>query len=78
MELLTYVVIGLITGFITGKLLKTTHGIPSDVIIGILGAYVGGTMPGVLGVTVSGPFVPLLLPVLGGFIMLWVLHTLKK
>ncbi len=78
MELLTLTVLGLITGFVTGKLIKTTHGTPSDLILGLLGGFVGGTLPGTLGIVVTGPIMPFITPVVFAFVVIWILHTVKK
>ena len=55
MDILTWLIVGLIAGVLASLIMGGTGlGIVGDIIIGIVGAFVGGWLFGVLGV--SSPF----------------------
>lgn len=78
MELLTFVVIGLVTSLIVTKGLGyTSHGVIHDTIIGAFGASAGTTVFGLLGLTATAiPFGVLVIPVLGALVLPSILHYL--
>ena len=55
MFILWWIIVGLIAGFITGKLMKGSgYGAIMDIIIGIVGAIIGGYIMRALGYAGSG------------------------
>lgn len=81
MSLLAWIVLGLIAGFIASKLVnKTGEGMVLDILLGIVGAVVGGWlfhtfgMPGVSGVNVYS----LVVAVIGAAVFLIVYHALTR
>lgn len=72
MELLTFLVIGLVAGFVSSKVLKTgDHGLAINTVVGAFGAYTGTTIAALAGIAAStlpvtaaiGLFGALVLPV---------------
>ncbi len=50
-----WILVGLIAGFLTGKIMKGSgFGVIGDIVIGILGALVGGWVAGKLGFAPAG------------------------
>jgi uncharacterized membrane protein YeaQ/YmgE (transglycosylase-associated protein family) len=81
MSFIAWIVLGLIAGFIASKLVnKTGEGMLMDIILGIVGAVVGGWlfrafgMPGVTGLNVYS----LLVAVIGAAVLLIVYHALTR
>jgi uncharacterized membrane protein YeaQ/YmgE (transglycosylase-associated protein family) len=81
MSLLAWIVLGLIAGFIASKLVnKTGEGMLMDIILGVVGAVVGGWlfrtfgMPGVTGLNLYS----LLVAVVGAAVFLIVYHALTR
>jgi uncharacterized membrane protein YeaQ/YmgE (transglycosylase-associated protein family) len=81
MSLLAWIVLGLIAGFIASKLVnKTGEGMLMDIVLGVVGAVVGGWlfhtfgMPGVTGLNVYS----LLVAVVGAAVFLIVYHALTR
>ncbi|RZK95552.1 MAG: GlsB/YeaQ/YmgE family stress response membrane protein [Methylobacterium sp.] len=79
MSLLAWIVLGLIAGFIGSKIVNNTgQGLVVDILLGIVGAVVGGFLfnqfdqPGVSGVNLYS----LLVAVVGAVVVLWLYHTL--
>ena len=81
MSFIAWIVLGLIAGFIASKLVnKSGDGILLDIILGIIGAVVGGYlfntfgMAGVSGVNIYS----LVVAVVGAVIVLAVYHAIRR
>ena len=81
MSILAWLVLGLLAGFIGSKVVnKSGEGILLDIVLGIVGAFIGGwlfTMFGHSGVTGLNLY-SLLVAVVGSIIFLVVYHTLRR
>ena len=81
MSFIAWIVLGLIAGFIGSKIVnKTGEGFFLDIILGIVGAIVGGwffSFFGAHGVTGLNIY-SLLVAVIGAVVVLWVYHGLFK
>ena len=81
MSWLAWIVLGLIAGFIGSKIVnKSGEGIIRDIILGIIGAIVGGYLFGFFGhAGVSGlNLYSLLVAVVGSIVVLVVFHALRR
>ena len=79
MSFLAWIVLGLIAGFIGSKIVNNSgQGLVVDILLGIVGAVVGGFLfnqfgqPGVSGVNLYS----LLVAVVGAVVVLWLYHAL--
>nr|MEA2798508.1 hypothetical protein [Phenylobacterium sp.] len=79
MSILAWIVLGLIAGFIASKLVnKTGSGIVMDLLLGVVGAFVGGflfTRFGAAGVTGLNLY-SILVATLGAVVVLFIYHLL--
>lgn len=68
-----WICVGLIAGWATGKLVKGSgFGTLADIVIGVVGALIGGFVMRTLGFAGSGGFVyTILVAILGAVILLW-------
>jgi len=64
--------IGAIAGWIAGKITESTHGIFTNILIGICGAFVGSKLAEVLDISVFGFWRTLISAAVGAIIVLWV------
>lgn len=80
MFLLYMVLVGLIAGWATGKIMKGSgYGIFTDILLGIVGALVGGRLMALLGFYTTGGLLPsILVAVLGSVIVVALVRQLKK
>lgn len=83
MGLLSWILVGLIAGWLTGKVMKGSgYGLLGDIIIGVVGAMVGGWLSESvlgLGVGVSGFNLTSILVAFGGaLVVLFILRSLNK
>lgn len=49
MNIIIWIVLGVLAGWIAGMIMKSGHGIIEDVILGVVGAFVGGFVFNLLG-----------------------------
>jgi uncharacterized membrane protein YeaQ/YmgE (transglycosylase-associated protein family) len=81
MSFLAWIVLGLIAGFIASKIVnKQGEGFLLDVVLGIVGAVVGGWLFGLLGASgVSGVnLYSLLVAVAGAIVVLFTYHLIRR
>jgi uncharacterized membrane protein YeaQ/YmgE (transglycosylase-associated protein family) len=81
MSFITWIILGLIGGFIGSKIVnKSGEGILLDIILGIVGAVVGGWLVGFLGYGgVTGlNLYSILVSVLGSIVVLVVYHAINR
>jgi len=81
MSFLAWVVLGLVAGFIASKIVnKRGEGLFVDVILGIVGAVVGGWLFGLFGASgVTGAnLYSLLVAVAGAVVVLFAYHAIRR
>ena len=79
MYILLFLVVGLIAGWLAGVIMKGGgYGVIGDIIIGILGALIGGHVLGWLGVVTYGLIGSLLSALVGAIILIFVIRLLKR
>jgi uncharacterized membrane protein YeaQ/YmgE (transglycosylase-associated protein family) len=79
MSILSWILLGLIAGFIGSKIVNSTgQGLFLDIALGIVGAVVGGFLFSVFGAEgVTGfNIYSLIVAIIGSVVVLWVYHTL--
>jgi uncharacterized membrane protein YeaQ/YmgE (transglycosylase-associated protein family) len=65
------IVVGLIAGWATGKIMKGSgYGVLTDILLGIAGAIIGSRVLGLLGIYTSGGLIPAILVAIIGAILL--------
>ena len=81
MSFLTWIVLGLVAGFIGSKIVnKAGEGVLIDIMLGIVGAVVGGWLFSIFGATgVTGlNLYSLLVAVIGAVLFLFVYHKIRR
>ncbi len=80
LTIIWWVIVGLIAGFATGKIMKGEgYGTLMDIVIGIAGALIGGFIMRMLGGTGEGGMIYTILVAIGGAVLLtWVVRLIKK
>ena len=78
--LIAWIIIGVLAGWLTGKLMKGSgFGFFMDMIVGLLGALVGGFLSshlGLGGVGQHGLIVSIVIAVIGAVILTWLLRMI--
>ncbi len=79
MGFIWYIIIGMVSGFIAGKIMRGSgFGIFVNLIVGIVGGLLGGWCFGLLGITMAGIFGSLITSVAGAILLLWILSLFRK
>ena len=79
MSLLWFLIIGLIAGWLAGMIMKGSgYGVLGDIVIGIIGAIIGGHVLGWLGVGAYGLIGSLITALIGAIILIFVIRLVKR
>jgi uncharacterized membrane protein YeaQ/YmgE (transglycosylase-associated protein family) len=79
MYLLWEIIIGILAGFIASKLVSGSGmGILLDLVVGIVGAILGGWIFGMLGLAAYGLIGQLVMAVVGAVVLLLIVRAIKR
>jgi uncharacterized membrane protein YeaQ/YmgE (transglycosylase-associated protein family) len=80
MWLLWAIVVGLIAGWATGKIMKGSgYGVVGDIVLGIVGGIVGSWVMRLLGFSTSGGLISsIIVAILGAVILVAAVRAIKK
>ena len=79
MNLLVFLIIGVIAGWLAGQLMKGGgYGLIGDLALGVVGAYVGGWVLGLVGVTAGGFVGSVVAATLGAVLLVFLTRLIKK
>lgn len=76
--LISMLVIGAIAGWIAEKITESDHGIFTNILVGIAGAFVGGKLADVLQIAVFGFFRTLIAATIGAIIILFLWRWFRQ
>jgi uncharacterized membrane protein YeaQ/YmgE (transglycosylase-associated protein family) len=71
-------VIGVLAGWIAGRVTESKHGIFTSILVGIAGAFVGGELAGLLNIQVFGFFRTLVSATIGAIVILFVWREIRS
>lgn len=71
-------VIGFLAGYIAERAMNRDHGLLTNVLVGIAGSFVGGTLAGVLGIAFYGFLGNLVIATLGAILILWLFGRFQQ
>jgi uncharacterized membrane protein YeaQ/YmgE (transglycosylase-associated protein family) len=80
-SLIVFLVIGLIAGWLAGKIMSGGgFGIIGDIVVGVIGAFIGGWLWGVLHLPAIGPWwlTAIISATIGACILLFLLRLIKR
>jgi len=80
MGFIEFIVVGLIAGWLAGKVMKGGgYGVLVDIILGILGGVLGGWLFGMLGIWRGGGLIAsLIVAFIGAVILVWITRLIKR
>lgn len=80
MEFLWFILIGLTAGWLAGQLMKGGgFGVVGDIVVGMIGALLGGFLFRTLGMSAGGGLLgSLIVAVIGAVVLLFLLRLIKK
>lgn len=78
-SLLLFLLIGLVAGWLAGKMMRGSgFGLFGDLVIGVIGSYLGGWLFGLLGLSAGGIIGSLVTALVGAIVLLWLIRLIKK
>ncbi len=80
MYVLYILVVGLIAGWATGKIMKGSgYGVITDILLGIVGALIGSRVLGLLGIYSNGALIPsILVAIVGAVILVALVRLIRR
>ncbi len=80
MGILVWIIFGALVGWIASMIMKSGGGLVSDIVVGIIGALLGGLVMNLLGQNGVGGFnlYSLLVAILGACILIAIVRSLRK
>ena len=80
MNIILWIVVGIIAGWLAGKIMKGKgFGLIGDLIVGVIGAFLGGWLFGLLHISIGAGIIgSLITAVIGALVLLFVLRLIFK
>ena len=80
MDLLTWIIVGLVAGVLASFVMGGGYGIIGDIVIGIVGAFLGGWIFRTLGIAspLSGLAGTILVAFIGAVVLLFILRLIRR
>jgi uncharacterized membrane protein YeaQ/YmgE (transglycosylase-associated protein family) len=79
MDLLWFLIIGLIAGWLAGKIMKGSgYGIIGDLVLGIIGAMIGGHLFAWFGIVSYGLIGDIIVATVGAVLLVMVVRLIKR
>jgi uncharacterized membrane protein YeaQ/YmgE (transglycosylase-associated protein family) len=78
-NLVFFLLIGLAAGWLAGRITKgPSGGLVNDLIVGVIGAFLGGTLFSIIGLSATGLIGSLITATVGAIVLLYLLRTFGK
>ena len=79
-HLLAWLIIGAIAGLLAGKVMKGGgYGLLADIVLGVVGSYIGGWLFGMLGISLGGGWIgSIFTAFIGAVALLFVVRLVKR
>lgn len=78
MSIIGWIIVGLIAGWIAEKLTKSEHGLLTNLVIGVIGAMLGGWLAGLVGLEIGeGWIASILVASVGAVIFLSIWRAIR-
>jgi uncharacterized membrane protein YeaQ/YmgE (transglycosylase-associated protein family) len=79
MYIIWFLLVGLIAGWLAGKLTKGAgFGVLGDIVMGVIGAFIGGFLFRLVGISAGGTIGSIIVATIGAVVLVLVVKTLKK
>lgn len=72
------IIIGILAGWVAERITESNHGLLTNLLVGIAGAFVGGELASLLHIDVFGFFRTLIAAIIGAIILLWVWRAIRS
>ncbi len=78
--IIVFLLVGLIAGWLASHIMRSGFGLIGDLIVGVIGALIGGLLLGALGVSFSGLGIlgAILTALIGAIILLFIIRLVRR
>jgi uncharacterized membrane protein YeaQ/YmgE (transglycosylase-associated protein family) len=73
-----WIVIGIAAGFVAEKIMKRDHGLITNLLVGVVGALLGGWIANLIGFSFGGWIGSFIVATIGAVLLLFLLGLIKK
>ncbi len=78
MGIISSIIIGGVAGYAAEQLMKASHGIFTNIFVGMLGGVVGGVAFGLLGLSATGLVGSLVTSLVGACLVIWIYRAIRN
>ena len=79
MHLIWFLLVGLVAGWLAGKMMKGSgYGVVGDIVLGVVGAFVGGFLFRLLGISAHGTIGAIVMATIGAMVLVALARTLRR
>jgi uncharacterized membrane protein YeaQ/YmgE (transglycosylase-associated protein family) len=79
MNIVIFLLIGAVSGWLAGQLFKGGgFGLIGNIVVGVIGGFIGGWLAGKLGIGGGGLVWEIIISVLGAWVLLFIISLIKK
>jgi uncharacterized membrane protein YeaQ/YmgE (transglycosylase-associated protein family) len=72
------IVIGILAGWIAEKVMNRSHGILTNLVVGVIGSFIGAFLASALGITWGGWVGSLVISTIGAIVLLFLLGLIRR
>lgn len=72
-----FLIIGILAGWVAEKLTASDHGLLTNLLVGIAGSFVGGTLAGLLNIQFYGWLGNFVVAAIGAILLLWIWRSIR-
>jgi uncharacterized membrane protein YeaQ/YmgE (transglycosylase-associated protein family) len=74
-----FLLVGLVAGWLAGKITKGSgFGLLGDIVIGVIGAFVGGFLFRLVGISAGGTVGSVIVATIGAIVLVYIVGLIKK
>lgn len=78
-NLILFLVVGLVAGWLAGRIMKGKgFGLVGDLVVGVIGAFIGVWLFGLLGISSGGILGLLIAALVGALVLLYLIRMVKR
>jgi uncharacterized membrane protein YeaQ/YmgE (transglycosylase-associated protein family) len=78
-NLILFLVVGVVAGWLAGRIMKGKgFGLVGDLVVGVIGAFIGVWLFGLLGISAGGILGLLVAALVGALVLLYVIRMVKR
>ena len=75
---LSFLIVGLIAGWVADKVMQRGHGLIENLVVGVIGAYLGAFLFRLLGLASTGFIGALVVAIVGSVVLLAIVGAVRK